>query len=80
MATTGDILAPQLLEDGTFEEVTLTPASIGAATTEALANTPRPHISATPPSPVVNGTVWVDSATLRAHILTEGIWAEIATA
>jgi hypothetical protein len=31
MATTGDILAPRLLADGTFEEVTLTPASIGAA-------------------------------------------------
>lgn len=31
MATTGDILAPKLLADGTFEEVTLTPAAIGAA-------------------------------------------------
>ncbi len=31
MANTGDILAPQLLADGTFEEVTLTPAAIGAA-------------------------------------------------
>jgi len=80
MANPGDILAPKLLADGTFEEVTLTPASIGAASTETLANTPKPHISPTPPSPVVNGTIWIDSATYRAHILQEGIWAEIATA
>jgi hypothetical protein len=31
MANTGDILAPKLLADGTFEETVLTPASIGAA-------------------------------------------------
>jgi hypothetical protein len=31
MATTGDILAPKLLADGTFEETVLTPAAIGAA-------------------------------------------------
>jgi hypothetical protein len=31
MANTGDILAPKLLADGTFEEVVITPASIGAA-------------------------------------------------
>jgi hypothetical protein len=31
MANPGDILAPKLLADGTFEEVVLTPASIGAA-------------------------------------------------
>jgi hypothetical protein len=31
MANTGDILAPKLLADGTFEEVVLTPAAIGAA-------------------------------------------------
>jgi hypothetical protein len=30
MATTGDILAPKLLADGTFEETVLTPADIGA--------------------------------------------------
>jgi hypothetical protein len=30
MATTGDILAPKLLADGTFEEVVVTPAEIGA--------------------------------------------------
>ena len=37
MANTGDILAPKLLADGTFEEVVLTPASIGAATTSTVA-------------------------------------------
>ena len=31
MATTGDILAPKLLADGTFEETVLTPSAIGAA-------------------------------------------------
>ena len=31
MATTGDIIAPKLLADGTFEETVLTPAAIGAA-------------------------------------------------
>jgi len=31
MANTGDILAPKLLADGTFEETVLTPAAIGAA-------------------------------------------------
>jgi hypothetical protein len=62
-------------------------SDIGSATTTAiqavsndLANTPKPHISPTPPSPVVNGSIWVDSNTLRAHILQEGIWAELATA
>jgi len=49
-------------------------------THQAIATYPRPHISPTPPSPVVNGSIWVDSNTLRAHILQEGIWAEIATA
>jgi hypothetical protein len=36
MANPGDILAPQLLADGTFEEVVLTPAAIGAASSAAL--------------------------------------------
>jgi hypothetical protein len=49
-------------------------------TAQAIATYPRPHISPTPPSPVVNGTIWINSATYRAHVLREGVWAEIATA
>jgi hypothetical protein len=33
-----------------------------------------------PPNPVVNGTIWVNSTTLRSHVLIEGAWAEITTA
>lgn len=50
-------------------------------TAQAIAvQSSKVHISAAPPSPVVNGTIWVNSDTLRPHILAEGIWAEIATA
>ena len=39
------------------------------------------HISPAPPTvPLVNGTLWIDSATYRTHVLQAGIWAEIATA
>ena len=37
MANPGDILAPKLLADGTFQEVVVTPSSIGAASAAALA-------------------------------------------
>lgn len=37
MAQPGDILAPKLLQDGTFEETVLTPSSIGAASAADLA-------------------------------------------
>jgi hypothetical protein len=40
---------------------------------------PRSVIAPRPPSPVVNGTIGIDSATLRTHVLREGVWAEIAT-
>ena len=36
-------------------------------------------VGATPPTPAVNGTIWIDSATYRAHVLFEGIWTEIST-
>lgn len=50
-------------------------------TAQAIAvQSSKVHISAAPPSPVVNGTIWINSDTLRPHILAEGIWAEIATA
>jgi len=42
-------------------------------------NSQSTYISATPPSPVVNGTIWINSATYRAHVLLEGVWAEIST-
>lgn len=39
------------------------------------------NISETPPTiPLVNGTLWINSATCRVHVLLDGIWAEIATA
>jgi hypothetical protein len=42
-------------------------------------NSQSTFIGPTPPSPVVNGTIWVNSTTLRSHVLIEGIWAEIST-
>jgi hypothetical protein len=45
-------------------------------TAQAIATKPRPHISATPPSSAVNGSLWIDSATLRTHVLTAGTWVE----
>ena len=42
-------------------------------------NSQSTYISATPPSPVVNGTIWINSATYRAHVLLQGVWAEIST-
>jgi hypothetical protein len=35
-------------------------------------------IGPTPPSPVVNGTLWINSATYRLHVILEGVWAEIS--
>jgi hypothetical protein len=50
-------------------------------TAQAIAvQSSKVHISAAPPSPVVNGTIWIDTASYRAHVLREGTWAEIATA
>jgi hypothetical protein len=49
MANPGDILAPKLLADGTFEEVVLTPASIGAASLDSnglIPESPLPSIPA----------------------------------
>ena len=63
-------------EAGTSNDRWMTPLR----TAQAIATYPRPHISPTPPSPVVNGTIWINSATYRAHVLREGVWAEIATA
>jgi hypothetical protein len=64
-------------EAGTSNDRWMTPLR----TAQAIAvQSSKVHISAAPPSPVVNGTIWVNSDTLRPHILAEGIWAEIATA
>lgn len=63
---------------GTENERWMTPLRTAQAIA-AQAN--KVHISAAPPTiPLVNGTVWIDSATYRAHVLQNGIWAEIATA
>ena len=68
-------------EAGTTNEKWMTPLrtkqAIAALATSG--NSQSTYISATPPSPVVNGTIWVNSTTLRSHILIEGVWAEIST-
>jgi hypothetical protein len=61
---------------GTDNEKWMTPLRTAQA---IAAQSSRVHITATPPSPVVNGTIWINSATLRAHVLTAGVWAEIST-
>lgn len=66
-------------EAGTDNAKWMTPLRTAQAIA-ALGNPKTTYIGATPPSPVVNGTIWIDSATYRAHVLLEGIWAEIATA
>ncbi len=69
-------------EAGTDNDKWMTPLrthqAIAALATSG--NSQSTFVSATPPTPVVNGTIWIDSATYRAHVLLEGIWAEIATA
>jgi hypothetical protein len=46
-------------------------------TAQAIAvQSSKVHISAAPPSPVVNGTIWIDTASYRAHVLQTGVWAE----
>jgi len=64
---------------GTDNEKWMTPLRTAQAIA-ALGNPKTTYISDTPPSPVVNGTIWINSATYRAHVLLEGVWAEIATA
>lgn len=74
---------PQVMPDGKA-----TQAQAEAGTDHATWMTPlrtaqaisvqssKVHISATPPSPVVNGTIWIDTASYRAHVLQTGVWAE----
>lgn len=66
-------------EAGTDNTKWMTPLRTRQAIDALSASSKSTFVSATPPSPVVNGTIWVNSATLRAHVLTEGIWAEIST-
>ena len=66
-------------EAGTDNTKWMTPLRAKQAIDALSASSKSTFVSATPPSPVVNGTIWVNSATLRAHVLTEGIWAEIST-
>jgi hypothetical protein len=58
MANTGDILAPKLLADGTFEETVLTPSAIGAASEAAL------DAKAPLASPIFTGKVEVEKLTV----------------
>jgi hypothetical protein len=66
-------------EAGTDNDKWMTPLRTAQAIEAIAASSKSTFVSATPPSPVVNGTIWVNSATLRAHVLTGGIWAEIST-
>lgn len=66
-------------EAGTSNEKWMTPLRTKQAIAAIAASSKSTFVSATPPSPVVNGTIWVNSATLRAHVLIEGVWAEIST-
>lgn len=52
----------------------------GTTDSDLIAKNPATFIGSTPPSPAVNGTLWIDSATYRIHALRDGIWAEISTA
>jgi len=68
-------------EAGTDNTKWMTPLRTAQAIAAlASGNAQSTYISETPPSPVVNGTIWINSATYRAHVLLEGVWAEIATA
>lgn len=71
----------QQAEAGTDNDRWMTPLRTAQAIAALAAggNAQSTYIGATPPSPVVNGTIWIDSATLRPHVLTEGVWAEIST-
>ena len=64
---------------GTSNEKWMTPLRTKQAIEATAASSKSTFVSATPPSPVVNGTIWVNSTTLRSHILIEGVWAEIST-
>jgi hypothetical protein len=66
-------------EAGTDNTKWMTPLRTAQAIEAIAASSKSTFVSATPPSPVVNGTIWVNSATLRAHVLIEGVWAEIST-
>jgi hypothetical protein len=60
-------------EAGTSNEKWMSPLR----TAQAIAvQSSKVHISAAPPSPVVNGTIWIDTASYRAHVLQTGVWAE----
>jgi hypothetical protein len=74
---------PQVMPDG---KATQPEAEAGTSndrwmsplrTAQAIAvQSSKVHISAAPPSPVVNGTIWIDTASYRAHVLQTGVWAE----
>jgi hypothetical protein len=66
-------------EAGTDNDKWMTPLRTAQAIEAIAASSKSTFVSATPPSPVVNGTIWVNSTTLRAHVLIEGVWAEIST-
>ncbi len=66
-------------ESGLNNDRWMTPLRTAQAIEAIAASSKSTFVSATPPSPVVNGTIWVNSATLRAHVLIEGVWAEIST-
>jgi hypothetical protein len=66
----GDITVLEEQADGSFKERIIDSSNINARST---------YVSATPPYPVVDGTVWIDSATFRSHVYTGGVWAEIST-
>jgi hypothetical protein len=68
-------------EAGTDNVTWMTPLRTAQAIAKlnANGNFRSTFIGPTPPSPVVNGTIWVNSVTLRPHTLFEGVWAEIST-
>lgn len=67
-------------EAGTDNERWMTPLRTSQAIEALAASSKSTFVGPTPPSPVVNGTIWVNSANLRSHVLIEGVWAEISTA
>lgn len=66
----GDITVLEEQADGSFKEKIIGSSSINARST---------YVSPTPPYPVVDGTVWIDSNTFRPHVYEGGAWAEIST-
>lgn len=68
-----------LATDGKFKSISSTGAIEDLASGGSSGNSQSTFVGPNPPSPVVNGTIWVNSATLRSHVLIEGIWAEIST-